>query len=347
MRKKILLITKNYPPQIGGIEQYSYELNKNLSKVNDVFLIKAPARSTFLEIYTKKMGLFYFLYILSEISRLLILLIRCIHIWIYKRNEVDIIWTCDWSLCWLWYFLSKIGKKKEVITVFHGKDLAWENKIYQKMISFFCQKQSNIKCVSKAIFDLAVSKWISKRKLVLDEHKISNFSFPEVVPKNRKKFAEKYGFPSDKILLFSIWRFVEKKWFWWFIKTVLPAIDKNKFHYILVGFGPLLEEYKKHIKNFNIKNITIIWPVNNPAEKFSFFRETDYFIMPNISIKGDFEWYWLVLLEAHHFWTKCIISDADGLKTRAWEKDVVLPEWKSHFWIDYLDKKLWMSTFID
>ena len=338
MQKKILLITKNYPPQIGGIEQYSYELNKTLSKSYSVILIKANPRNINLEINSKKNLIIHFLYLFSEVWRLLCFLKNCIYIGIKERNKVDIIWTCDGSLSGIGFFLGKIGRKKEIITVFHGKDLAWENKIYQKMIHYFCQQQNSIRCVSKSIYNLAVLKWVPEKLLLLDEHKISNFSFPEIVHTDRNYLIEKYKISSEKILLFSIGRFVEKKWFWWFIKTVLPKIDKNNFHYILVGYGPLLEQYKKDIKALNIKNISIIWPIQDPLEKALFFKETDYFIMPNISTEGDFEWYGLVLLEAHHFWSKCIISDADGLSERAWKKDEVLPQWKSDIWVNYLEK---------
>ena len=313
-------------------------MNKSLSKIYNVFLIRARPRNALLEINSKKNPLIHLLYLFSEAWRLLIFFIQCVYIGIKQKNEIEIIWTCDWSLSGLWYFLGKIGQKKEIITVFHGKDLAWENKYYQKMIYYFCQRQNAIRCVSKAIYNLAISKWIPEKLLILDEHKISNFSFPKISPLNRENFTKKYQLPSEKILLFSIWRFVGKKWFWWFIKTVLPVLDKNKFHYVLVGYGPLIEKYKSYIKTLNIENISIIWPIQDPLEKSLFFRETDYFIMPNISTHGDFEWYWLVLLEAHHFWSKCIISNADGLDERASKKDKVLPQWESNLWINYLQK---------
>lgn len=93
----ILLITKNYPPQIGGIEKYSQDLYSRFNQDGfDVYLIKTWSRKD--SFLGRKFVGFYILYFLNEFFRLFFLFIQIFTIGIYYSYQSKIIWTLDGSL---------------------------------------------------------------------------------------------------------------------------------------------------------------------------------------------------------------------------------------------------------
>ena len=94
--------------------------------------------------------------------------------------------------------------------------------------------------------------------------------------------------PENKIILFSIGRWVERKGFHWFLEHVMSDLNPDKFHYILAGFGPYEGVYRKIIDELSIQNVTLLGKVDD-IFKARLFCCSNYFVMPNISVHGDIE----------------------------------------------------------
>lgn len=93
MYNNILLFTKNYPPQIGGIENYSFNLYESLKKEKKtVRIITTYSRNTFLFNNSKKNFLYKQIYITSEIFRLSYFFFKCATIGLYYSFYSDLIW---------------------------------------------------------------------------------------------------------------------------------------------------------------------------------------------------------------------------------------------------------------
>lgn len=337
MKKKILLLTKNYPPQVGGSEKYSFDLYTRLCREGHcVRLIKASPRNENL-LYLKRKSTFYLiLYYISEYLRLVIFAIKSITTWFYYAISSDIVWSLDGSIAPLAYILSKLTHSKSR-TMFLGKDITWNNKIYQRFMPYIWKNIDEVYSISADLSQIAISCWVKTSAINLFECKNDQFIFSEPGKFIRRDFLEKYNIPADKILFLSLWRFVEKKGFHWFLSYVLPFLDQNKCQYIITGAWEFLSLYEEIISTNSLSNVTFTWLITDPIEKARLYSSADYFIMPNIPITWDFEWYGIVLLEAQNYNLKCIVSNADGIGMRVKNTDVILPHSDSKKWIEYLN----------
>lgn len=335
---KILLLTKNYPPQIGWIETYVVSLESQLLKQgNKVFIVKALPRNSFLFSIKQKNNFFLNLYRFSEIIRMLHFWIISFSVGLYYAFQSDVIWACDGSLCFIGFLLSKIFHKKFYAT-FHGTEIIWPNYIYQQIMPFFWNKADKAICVSLNTYNLLSSK-IDNSRLFLNPHKLSDFSFLNPPLFDHYLFLNSFHIPADRIILFSIGRWVDRKWFHWFLKNIFSQLDNDKFFYVLAWQGSLEELYKQIIYDYGIKNVLLVGTINE-LQKAKFFLSSDFFVMPNIEIDGDVEGFGLVLLEAIYYNTACIISDADNLHLRIPPDNsaFILPAGDSDSWINFFNK---------
>lgn len=330
--KRILLLTKNYPPQLWWMEKYALELHHNLIKSWDkVFLIKSLPRINFL--YK-----FKFLYFPFEFFRLFSFFLYVLVIGIFLIRRIDIIWSVDWSISFLWPLLWYFWKKSTLkyVTI-HGKDISWDFPGYNYLLKFSFKRTDKIYAVSEFIRMNILRRFPDmENKIYLSTHSILNISFPICPFFDRNTFLDNYNIPRDKVLLFSLWRFVKKKWLDWFVSNVLPFLDK-KFHYILWWFWPLEKSILDWVQHNKIYNFTFLWPVTNDIEKAKFYSSANYFVMPNISIKEDVEWFGIVLLEANYYNLPIILSDADSIDQKR-EIDVPI------FVIKQKDANNWIHT---
>ena len=347
MSWRILLLTKNYPPQIWGIEKYAYDLyNKLVQEWNDIKIITAGPRSEFL-LANKQWNIFWsILYIFYEIFRLFSFWLKAFFggLWwcLMKKGDL-LVWSIDWSIAWLGVIIARssfliIGHKKNIFlrATGHGRDIAFNHYLYQKILHFWLVNTDDIFVVSQDIKKLVVSLWIDERKIEVKEHSLETISLSKISNFDRTEFLWTYKILPNKVLLFSIGRFVEKKWFHWFIAEVLPYLD-NRFHYILAGSGPLEDYIRRIVRDKNLHNITLVWPIVDSVEKGKLYSSVDYFLMPNISVKWDYEGYGIVLLESQFYNLKSIVANTDGINTRVTDHDVILPSGIATTWVEYLN----------
>lgn len=342
MRQRILLITKNYPPQIGGIEKYAFDLYNQLVKEwEEVKLIAAwPRREKLL---AQKTILSRFIYLISEFFRLSSFLFRCFTAgfwWLRKKKACNktLIWSADASIGVIGILLKNIFNRDCVCRVTcHGRDVAWNKYFYQKLLKYALQNTDEVYSVSQKIKDIILKLWIPETKITVQEHSLTNLHFPDPWIFNKKALLDKYSIPTDRVLLFSIGRFVEKKWFHWFVAEVLPFLPA-KFFYVLAGDGPFGEKIKKIIQEKWLTNIILIWSVIDPIEKARLYSSMNYFIMPNISVPWDCEGYGIVLLEAQFYWLPILASKADGIgQSRTGDNSQLLEVANSQIWIKIIN----------
>jgi len=269
--KNILFITKNFPPQKGWIENYSLNLYENLKKYTKVYLIANSKWKYFLPIFW------------------IIALIK----WIYLARKVDIIYIWDGSISLLGYFLWKLFNKKIYITI-HWLDITWQNKLYQKVIPNIIKKFDKIIAVSSNTKQICIEKWIDKDKIKVIYNWLDFDLLPKIEKKlNKKNILKQFWIENFewKKVLFSVWRFVERKWIHKFLENVFSKLDKEKYIYILGWFWKYEEKYKKIIKKYNLENVYLIWKLW--MDKISKLETiSDLFIMPNIKVNWDVEWFW-------------------------------------------------------
>lgn len=320
MSKTYLLLTKNYPPQIWWIEQYSQSVfNYLVNQGHKVYLIKTwpKTQSTIGKI------------LLLNFWRLFWLFCESITVWYFYSRKADIIWGMDWSLWFMVYFLSKINSKKSRLTL-HWTDIVWNNFFYQKMMPFFWRKINEIYSVGPFSTQEIKKRWIPQsiiffKPLSVKDLWLIKLGTEEMFLKNN--FIQ---IPHNKIILFSIGRFVNEKWFDWFLAKILPFLDANRFHYYLAWDGPYLDMYRKIVSDFNISNITLTGPIIKKEHKAFLFQKADYLIFPSRR-----EWNPVVLMEAQFYSLPAILYPFKS--SEYFSKGNYILKEEASDWIDFIN----------
>jgi glycosyltransferase involved in cell wall biosynthesis len=289
-KKKILFITRNYPPIIGGMEKYSYDFYNNLKKIEDVTLLANTKGKKLLPIFFIK-SLFYIL---------------------FRSRKYTHIHLGDGVLSPLGLIAKLFSKAKVSITI-HALDITYNNIFYQWFIPKCINKLDKIVCVSNYTINECVKRKISKDKCIFIPNGIDFENLKDTKLK-LNDIEKKYSLNlSNKIVLFSIGRLIKRKGNEWFVSNIMPKLDP-KFIYIIAGDGPERENIKKTIISNKLEKKVFLLGKISDDEKICLYKNSTWFIMPNIKVKGDAEGFGITLIEAAAYGLPSIASNIEGIK---------------------------------
>ena len=296
IKLNILFITRNFPPQVGGLENFSFNLFYSLSKIHKLSLIKWSGSKKFLPVV--------FIYFL--IKSYLILLLK----------KIDLVYLTDGVLSLLIPFL-KIFKKPVAVTT-HGLDITFNNYFYQLLIPYFLNKADKIICVSRATKKECLERGVFSQKIEVIPNGINDEFFLKEDKKNLKeRFEERFNIKiKDKKIILSVGRLIERKGIHWFIREVLPLILKkySNFIYLVVGEGKLKRDVEKIVEEKGLKEYVVLLGRIKKEDLKLIYNIADVFVMPNIKVEGDLEGFGIVLLEAASCNLSIVASDIEGIK---------------------------------
>ncbi len=289
----ILFITRKYPPAVGGMENYAYNLYKLFSKHHICYKISLGKKQTNL-IWFIPWSLVYGFFLCSTKR------ITHIHIGDAVLSPIGIL-------------LKKFFKIRLSITVY-GLDLVYKNPFYQLIIKKFLPKYPTVICISRATKEICVSKGVDKNRChvipcAIDTNIKSNFIEEDELI---KKIKLKLNVQEKKILL-TVGRLVKRKGVKWFIENVFIHLP-DKYVYVVVGDGPEFIKIKKSIEELKITNRVFLLGRVSENIKFSLYSIADIFIMPNIKVANDLEGFGIVALEAGLYNVPVVASNIDGIK---------------------------------
>ncbi len=298
---RVLFLTRNYPPVIGGLENLSYNLTTN---------IKLPKKIISLG-KSKRIHMFWF--------------IPYIHLYvIFNGHKYDIIHCNDFQtyMVGIWKFLFPYQK---FITTVHGLDVNFANKkgllssIYRFCITvmrvFF--NPDKIYAISKFPFGLA--KDLGLKNLEIINPGINIEDLPKLPVKNIYK-EDKFKLPKEAKILSTIGRLTKRKGQVWFVENVMPLLPEN-YYYFIGGKSYYLEgvneedRLNEKIIELGLSDRVVFEKLPNDKDKFRMMRDADLFVMPNITTQStDAEGFGIVALESAYLGTPVIASDMEGMQ---------------------------------
>ncbi len=284
---KVLFITRKYPPQVGGMEKYSYDLIKHF-----------PAEKKVISLNKSQIHLIWFLpYALIKA--------------IYLSRKVDLIFLCDGLLAPIG-FIIKIITKKPVISAVMGLDVTYNNKIYQNINVRSLKHLDGIISISIATINECLKRNIAKEKIIFIpigvNYKISNNN----KSKNElSKFIKKDI--SNKKIFITVGRLVERKGVEWFVTNVIPKLS-NDIVYLIIGDGPNKDNINNAVINNKAKNKVFLLGRISDTELDLIYSTADIFIMPNIKVNNDLEGFGIVAIEASSHGLPVIASRLEGIQ---------------------------------
>jgi glycosyltransferase involved in cell wall biosynthesis len=294
MKQKILFVSKNYPPKLGGLETYSYNLIKEFEKDYSVYKIVLKRSN---------LNLFWFL----PFSLLKALLLARIH----SFNNIHL---CDGLLAPLGVLLKCFNRASVSVSI-HGLDITYKNRFYQWLIPRCVAQLDKIICVSRSTRDECVHRGISKQKCRV----IPNGIRPDELhlhqsPNELRIKLEKFLNIrlQDKKVLVTVGRLIKRKGIAWFVDRVMPELNAS-YLYIIAGHGPEFEPIHRKVKDRGLQNQVVM--LGRVSEKIRrlIFNAADIFIMPNITVEQDVEGFGIVVLEAGSCGLPVIASKIQGL----------------------------------
>lgn len=268
---KVLFITRKYPPQIGGMEKYSYDLIKNFPDGKEVIALKKS-----------QINLFWFIpYALVK--------------GIFLSRKVDLIYLCDSLIAPIGLALKLISKKPVLATA-HGLDIIYDNWFYRNINVRALKFLDKVISVSQSTLQDCVNRGVNRDKCVFIPNAIE-------IRKETKNYTKKdlskiLNFDlSKKKVLFTLGRLTKRKGVLWFIENVFSELDDD-IVYIIAGSGKEENNIKKVIGKKRMINRIIMLGEISDETKNVLYQTSDIFIMPNIEVKGDKEGFGIAALEA-------------------------------------------------
>jgi len=295
MKSRILFITKNYPPKVGGLEEFSYNLIKEFEAHESTHKITL-SKSTKHLIWFFPYSFFKALYLIGKYS------IRSVHL-------------CDGSLAPLGLMLKWLTGARVTVSIV-GLDITFNNHLYQSIIPWCVKRLDRVISISRSTRDECVRRGIRPFNCTVIPVGIVPAGHYLPTPKAalRLKLEKTTGFPlKEKTVLVTVGRLVKRKGVAWFVEHVMPHLDAS-YCYLVAGNGPDYTSIKTLVERYGLGNQVYLLGRISDEEKKVVYNAADIFIMPNITVAGDIEGFGIVMLEAGSCGLPVIASNIQGLR---------------------------------
>jgi len=288
-----------------------------------------------------------------------------------EHPDIDIIHLNDGLMGYFGLWLQDYTKIPVVLT-FHGLDIVFPNKWFQKKVVPRFRQYDGFICVSEATAQACVERGFEPNKIHVVpngvDHDIADLAIDEA--DINRRFYEQFGFHlHEKKVIVSLGRPVKRKGFSWFLEQVMPKLSKDVL-FVMVGprsgrkNAPL---WRKMLPKTWVHEIDLFLGASNDEQQIQTLLKqpdlkkkvietgaipykdvmgllsiADLFVMPNIKIEGDAEGFGLVALEASLRKTPVLASNMEGI-TEAIQHEkngYLLPSEDAEVWINTIEKLL-------
>lgn len=292
---KILLSTLEYPPQIGGVANYYSNLQKNWPEAEN-FKVLDNSEGKLL----RKKGPCPWFKSFASIYKA----------WKSTRADLSLIGQVL-PLGTVAYLLSFLPKFKYGI-FFHGLDFSLATATTRKrfLTKLILTRAHLIICANSEVERLLLEFYPPGKAKIIMLNPGADLVMVDLELK--EALIKKYNLANKKIVL-SLGRLVRRKGFDQVIKA-LDNLDFDNCVYLISGEGED-KEYLQRLASLSSKKEQILFLGDlSEREKWSCLSLCDIFVMPSRSIKGDFEGFGIVYLEANLVAKPVIAGDSGGVR---------------------------------
>lgn len=289
---KVLLISRKYPPSVGGMELFAHDLVKSLSAKVELTLIKWGGANKYLPIVYPYLFLIGFIKLLTQ--------------------KIDVIHIQDGVMSLAGYVLAGIFRKPYIVVI-HGLDITYDNFIYNSLFIPAIKKADKVICISQAAKESAIKRGVNESKIQVITLAVEDKGEPQDM---RTQLLERYGLPQDSKILTTVGRLVKRKGVVWFVAYVMPKLVAKypQTRYLVVGEGKMRPEIEAAIVSKGLEdNVKLLGRIADEDAELV-LKGADIFVMPNINVANDVEGFGLVSLEASLACLPVVASDTEGIK---------------------------------
>lgn len=232
-RKSILIVTRNLPPLIGGMERLNWHIADELSKRYQVSLLshkeaqsQAPKDVAFYAAPLKPLPLF-----------LLMAFIKTFYLCLKKQP--DILLAGSGLTAPIVVFWAKLFRKKSIVYI-HGLDISNASKVYQSVWLPFIRAADVVIANSTPTRQLCLQNNLKEEKIHIIHPGVS---YPAKAPDVEliQQLKTQYGLENKNVLL-SVGRLTERKGLNEFINKSFVDIVRQRPNTVLVVVGDTASE---------------------------------------------------------------------------------------------------------
>lgn len=315
-KKKILIVTRNLPPLIGGMERLNWHIADEFSKENKVILLSHNDAKS----YAPEFCIFYGI----KLNPIYIFLIFAFFKTCYLclKHKPDVIFAGSGLTAPIVVFWAKLFNKKSIVYI-HGLDIATNHPIYNLIWIPFIRNANQVIANSTPTQNICAQKGIVENKIKIIHPGVT---FPPLAQNEEilEKLKKSYALENTKILI-SVGRLTKRKALKEFVDLSLPKIikDSPNTRLIIIGDTPsqslnknlqskedILLAARKH----DIED-RIIFTGNIADDKVlsSWFYIADLHVFPVKHIADDPEGFGMVAIEAAAHGTPTISFKTGGI----------------------------------
>ena len=296
INKKILLITFEFPPQRGGMQNYYYNLAKSFEPAQIVVLTLPDAtagdfdRQQNFKIIRRELLHKYFR---PRWSKMLSIIKKII-----EEENIDLLWVGD---------ILPVGQAALKLGIpyfvsLHGLDIMLAQKsprkheIARKILEAAKFVTFNSRFTEALLQPFGLSKIDSAVIYPCSVHQ------PQFVPEQRVlELKRELGIKNEKIIL-TVGRLVKRKGHELVIKALPEILEKvSDVKYFIVGSGPEHDALKELVGRLNLWNSVMFFNLIDDYKLPCFYGLAKIFVMTPLDLPDDPEGFGLVYLEAAGF----------------------------------------------
>lgn len=300
-KQRILIITRNLPPLVGGMERLNWHMADELSKYAKVKVIGPqgsaelkPQSVSLSEAPLKPLPLFLFI-------------AACKAVWFALRWKPDVILAGSGLTAPIAWLASKLCGAKSAAYL-HGFDITVKDRIYQRLWTPTFKKLDSIIVNSTPTKRLAFAAGVPEKKISIVYPGVSLPEQPQ--PKSAiAAFKQQHGLEDKKILL-SVGRLTTRKGLKEFVEQALPTIVQEipETILVIVGEAPknslgagiqtqeeIMQAAQKHGLSKHIKFLGVI---TDKTKLATVYEAADVHVFPVRHIPDDPEGFGMVAIEA-------------------------------------------------
>ncbi len=332
---RLLLITWNYPPKVGGMENLLYQLIQKIRSEIQVDVIapfsemKIPSVENVSVIRPQLKSLIWF-FVFSLYQGLKSV----------RSSNHDVIFGGSVLVSPIIYLVGKLSHKPTVVYA-HGLDLIFKNPIYQRVIQTILPYLDLVITNSSQTKRIAINKGVPAEDITIIHPGINTRDYEPSQDPGALKGA--YDLENHKVLLY-VGRLAKRKGVKEFIKYSLAEIIERHENLIfcvvggdpedsLTHQGSMSDEIRQEAENQGISDHVRLFGWVDREVLLDLFSLCDVFVLPAIHVPGDMEGFGIVLAEANAAGKPVVSSKIGGIPDAVQDgKSAILVEpedWKA------------------
>lgn len=288
-KRNIILLTQDFPPEIGGIQTWSYELSKHLSQLG-YFVTVLTKLSPNIDTEWDSNQDFKIIRLKSDKwrNKKNFRLFRAL---LSLRKENPIIIGANWKMSFPAVLFSKLFPTS-VYTVFHGLDTFEYRKKNRLLQKYTINNGTKAVCVSNYTKSLIEGNYSNEKFCVINNGIDSKKFYTTDV---KEEFKAKYKIQQNKINILCLGRLEERKGFDY---TVLAIKEIEGVILHICGTGNF-ENRLKEIVSENKLEDKVFFHGNIPDSEINqLYNSMDIYSMPSRNINNSVEGFGITYLEA-------------------------------------------------